>query len=688
MDETLLTNMQCDAACGNPNSRKWLKGVKQVAWVAGSLALAAALVTVEVSRCRGQITVSNIDFFGMSARAKLLPGTLSTWVDGFYPIGIPLLLRMGLALGLDVVRTGQIVSVFGGVLCLYGGALFAWHLTRSHAMALLTMAYLFTTGNILFFASFEGTDMLAAGLQVLALGILAGNPRHKRVVLLAGFVNGLGYLVRYTAMVTFVVCLVYLLTMALYRRERRDLWTVPIYGLGFLLGALPQIVPSLLVKGTPFYQTQAYHIWLKLYADSDFVRTVWQTTPIEITLWELFWLDPWRFAGNWWQEFSGFWRTLDVPLVSKPLAQLTKAGFLFAALDARRLDVEHRALLSFFIISVVGILSIFNIDTRFLILVVPAFMVCALYFLWRILPTSLVFGRIRLPVNLLVLVVLLGSLLRIPWNFAHIGEGARRASVIEASNMMHAAGAQAADEVLSTNLYHQDVASPTRDHFKTLFLLGEPQTVVDLRQQALKSGCRFLIYHSSQGLEFYPEYEELLWPENRPLGYTPIWATPAWVEEDRRFAAYRLEPDNPSPQTPTRVSLAGGVSLLGYDLIVSDDQPAGTGSRVGLYLYWQTTEPLTESLKVFVHLLDPQGNLVAQHDSVPATWTYDTRDWRPGEVIVDFHWMMVSPDVESGIYTIAVGLYDEGAGKRWPVLEGPEQPGGDQIILAQTNLGR
>jgi hypothetical protein len=680
-------DVQSNAVCGDPGSKKGQRW-QQAVWLVGSLVFAVALVVVEVFHLREQITIGNLDFFGMVDRAKLLPGNLYAWVSGLYPVGIPLLLRTGVTLGIDVVRAGQIASILGGVLCLYGGALLAWHLTRSRAIALFTTACLLTTRAILFYSGFEGTDMLAAGLQVLAIGVLARDPSSRRVVLLAGIINGLAYLARYTGMVVLVVCLAYLLTMALVHRERKELWTVPIYGLGFLIGALPQIVPSLLVEGEPFYQSQVYHIWLKLYANSDFVRAIQQSTPVEITLWELFWLDPRRFVGNWWHEFSRFWLTVDVPLLDQPLAQLAKAGFLFAVLDARRLSVEHRALLCFVVVGVVGVLSIFTIDVRFLILVVPVLVLCALYFLWRIIPARLALGKIHVPANLLILGLLWVLLLAAPWQYAHSKEGGPHADVIETSNMLHAAGAQAAGEIVSTNLYHQDVSSLTRDRFTMLYVLEAPPTVAGLRQLALESGYRFLAYDASGGLTYHSQYEELLWPGNRHPGYTPVWAAPAWAAEDRRFAVYRFEPDNPTPQVSTHVSLAGGVSLLGYDLIVSPDQPVGAGSRVGLYLYWQTTESLTESLKVFVHLFDPQGNLIAQHDSLPAMWTYDTRDWQPGEVVVDFHWMKVPPGVGSGSYTIATGLYDEVAGERWPVLGGSGQPGGDQITLTQVNLSR
>ena len=122
---------------------------QQVAWALGGLALAVALAIVERSHLQGHITIGNLDLFGMIGRATLLPGDLSAWVSGLYPVGIPLLLRIGLALGLDVARMGQFVSLLGGILCLYGGGLLAWHLTRSRGFALLTMAYLLTTRAIL-----------------------------------------------------------------------------------------------------------------------------------------------------------------------------------------------------------------------------------------------------------------------------------------------------------------------------------------------------------------------------------------------------------------------------------------------------------------------------------------------------------------------------------------------------------
>lgn len=663
--------------CGPEKRRQWYR---RVVWVSGWLSPALVLVVIEILRTRGYVTIGNLDFFGMVERAKLLPANLSAWVQGFYPVGIPLLLRIGLALGLDVVRTGQIVSILGGIACLYGGGLLAWSLARSRAIAAFAMAYLLTSRAVLAYAGYEGTDMLAAGLQVLALGILARDPSGRRVVLTAGIVNGLAYLARYTALILLAVCLAYLLTMALFRRERRAWWAVLLYGAGFLLGALPQLLPSLLVTGNPFYQTQAYHIWIKLYANNDFVRVNMQPAPVEISLWEVFWLDPYRFVVNWCQEFMRFWVRSDIPLEEHLLAQLAKAGFLFAVLDVRRLSLEYRVLLSFAVVGTVSAASVFTVKTRFLIHLVPVLVVCVLYFLWRIVPAHLKLGKIRLPVNWLALGLLWVASLPVPWEFAHQGGVDPRVDVIEVSNMLRAAGARMAEEVVSTNLGHQDVSVLTRDRFTMLYRVEAPPTVAELRQMMSESGYRFLLYDSSAGLRYHPQYEELLYPENRHRGYTPVWVSPVWAKEDERFAVYRIEPDNPAPQVSTRVDWAGGISLLGYDLIVSADQPTGAGSRVGLYLYWLTAKPVTTPLKVFVHLLNPNGVLVAQHDSVPAMWTYPTLVWQPGEMIIDFHWIS---GVTPGVHTVVVGLYREDTGERWPVLGDSTQP--DRVVLTEID---
>jgi hypothetical protein len=81
-------------------------------------------------------------------------------------------------------------------------------------------------------------------------------------------------------------------------------------------------------------------------------------------------------------------------------------------------------------------------------------------------------------------------------------------------------------------------------------------------------------------------------------------------------------------------------------------------------------------------VLDVEGAWVAQQDGPPAGGLYPTSWWRPGEVIVDRHAIDISPDMRSGTYQIAVGLYEFATSQRVPL-----QDGGDAVTLAPITIG-
>ena len=80
-------------------------------------------------------------------------------------------------------------------------------------------------------------------------------------------------------------------------------------------------------------------------------------------------------------------------------------------------------------------------------------------------------------------------------------------------------------------------------------------------------------------------------------------------------------------------------------------------SYVALPLVWQPIGPITGNYKAFVHLLDNQGNIVAQSDTVPADG-YATNRWLPAEVIVDRHIIYLPSELPAGDYTLVAGLYE------------------------------
>ena len=54
-------------------------------------------------------------------------------------------------------------------------------------------------------------------------------------------------------------------------------------------------------------------------------------------------------------------------------------------------------------------------------------------------------------------------------------------------------------------------------------------------------------------------------------------------------------------------------------------------------LVWQALGEIETSYRVFVHLVDDRGEIVAQADGEPAQWARPTTGWAPQEFIVDEH---------------------------------------------------
>ena len=132
-------------------------------------------------------------------------------------------------------------------------------------------------------------------------------------------------------------------------------------------------------------------------------------------------------------------------------------------------------------------------------------------------------------------------------------------------------------------------------------------------------------------------------------------ATDEWVG-DVRFVIYAV-PEEPAREMATAANLAFGphISLLGYTTNVTAVQP---GDILQVSLFWQTAVPLTDRYKVFLHLLDEQGHIVAQRDSEPGGGLALTTVWVPGETVVDNHGILLPLGMADGRYSLRLGLYE------------------------------
>jgi len=174
-------------------------------------------------------------------------------------------------------------------------------------------------------------------------------------------------------------------------------------------------------------------------------------------------------------------------------------------------------------------------------------------------------------------------------------------------------------------------------------------------------------YKAAQWAELWERYAART-PE-REVNFEGVpyaWLYPALSPETR-------------PEQSQPAYLGDRFRFLGYDLGSTEATP---GDHVPLALYWQATEPVTDDLSIFVHLLDPAERLIWQDDGAAAHNTRPTWSWNPGEAIADPHTIALPPDLPEGDYLLATGLYDWRTGERLPAAEPEGKPlAGDQVTI-------
>ncbi len=154
-----------------------------------------------------------------------------------------------------------------------------------------------------------------------------------------------------------------------------------------------------------------------------------------------------------------------------------------------------------------------------------------------------------------------------------------------------------------------------------------------------------------------------------------------WGESSVSLGAIEIEAVERLYQAPDRqvkvvLSIGDFAELVGYDLpdaiLASQDIP--------LILYWRVVGQTDKDYVVFIHLLDNEGRLVAQHDSPPASGDRATTSWVRDEYIVDAHALHWVEAGYRGPASIEVGLYDPLSGQR--VLT----PQGDSRLLLPSSI--
>lgn len=158
----------------------------------------------------------------------------------------------------------------------------------------------------------------------------------------------------------------------------------------------------------------------------------------------------------------------------------------------------------------------------------------------------------------------------------------------------------------------------------------------------------------------------------------------SWGEHRILLLDVQTEVDIPPVAAGLPVSTPGRLPLSEYGAL----RP---GDTLHLMLTWQATQALERDLKLFAHLLDASGNLLAQADpflgaaSDPDAPGKDhlTSQWEPGRLIVTDVAIPVPNNVPSTPHRVAIGLYEEETMQRWPVDDGKD----NQLVLDPLEWG-
>jgi hypothetical protein len=124
------------------------------------------------------------------------------------------------------------------------------------------------------------------------------------------------------------------------------------------------------------------------------------------------------------------------------------------------------------------------------------------------------------------------------------------------------------------------------------------------------------------------------------------------------------------------------IALLGFDPITEE---IDAGSVIDLTLFWQALWPLEVDYQVFVHLLDGEGNLVAQSDKLNPG-EFPTRRWPVERYVPDPHRLLLSPNTPPGLYTVAAGLWVQAEGWRLPLFNDSGEQIGDYEPLFKVEV--
>ncbi len=202
----------------------------------------------------------------------------------------------------------------------------------------------------------------------------------------------------------------------------------------------------------------------------------------------------------------------------------------------------------------------------------------------------------------------------------------------------------------------------------------------DLERQQIFMRNATLLYEQSRSGPFAAErvYRlartgELRYALLKSLSNAPIY----WSDAVRFDGSFEQHP------VSAPVEWEYGLRLLGYRLVSASSLTPG--ETVEFLTFWQTDAllpPELGDLIAFVHVLDERGRVRGGEDRLDL----EPLSWRPGDLMVQLHRVMVPGDAAPGMYRIELGLYLPRDMHRLSVYDA-SRPIGDRVLLTPIRIG-
>ena len=630
--------------------------------------LALVLFTIaHVIAARAQPVVTMVDYwYHLDVARGLALARPETWLHPFYPVGYFLLLRAGLAAGADVVAWGQAWSWLGAVAALSAVYAILYAATRRATVALAGLALLALHPFFRFQALQEGTDMLAAGLQLAAVAVAFATGaadwragRRGRVLdFAAGALLGAAYLVRYTALTLLPV-----LAVTLVWREWRDRRAAAV-ALGLLLGgfgllALPQLVAGTVGAGNPLYNEQARNVWFGIYGDFNWTDN-WGDVPAGVSVLDAVRADPAAFARHWAGEFG---RVLaydgrayaDDPLALERkvtlweplLAHLVMLASAVLLLFDQRLPHPQKALLLLALLVPILATSMAWLFTRYLLVALGlqvAFIVLALTQLaGRLIRDERSAGAAGVA---LVVGFALLFLLSTNWGVKAGRAATITGRILDAQPLLAAVGIDSPTALMTNNRLYQNTARPERTPYLLFRSPGDPPaaTADFLRAIIGPYAPDFLLFDwTSHAIRTIPIRERRAELEAARDLLAPL------VMTDEYMLACVL-PCRADEATPVGAAVSPTLTLDSYRTL------AGSGGPHGLYLYWRLSQPAADATPLSLTLRDATGTVVYEYNGHAQGNTYPLNRWPIDQPVVDFHPVPAAAVTPGQTYYLSINL--------------------------------